>query len=272
MSDLLNRLIDIDGVVSVDNLLLTAYDASGNPITGIADPDWTDGTPGFDPNRISASWLLLLPADHRPRLHRGLSRFLFSSNGLPFVPRLDEAEDTLVQLHGQAARPEAARHRARPADADRPRRRALEAYHPVQHSFPLTYGIGPAGLPSTATAERRAQAKQLKAYLMVYEQLLRNAYAQVAHAGDLFSLDPDDRAHLLRRACSTAADIAGYAEIVDAALTDARARPAGRVARPSSSSAATGSSTTCWPGSARASASTRCCSPTSRARARRART
>ena len=43
-----------------------------------------------DAERISASWLLRLPADHRPRLHRGLSRFLFSSNGLPFVPRLDE--------------------------------------------------------------------------------------------------------------------------------------------------------------------------------------
>ena len=75
-------------------------------------PDHGDRRPGlehrrpiFDPDRISASWLLFLPADHRPRLHRGLSRFLFSSNGLPFVPRLDEAEDTLVQLHGQAARP-----------------------------------------------------------------------------------------------------------------------------------------------------------------------
>ena len=189
VSDLLDRLIDIDGVISVDNLQLTAYDASGNPITGIADPDWSSGTPVFDPDRISASWLLFLPADHRPRLHRGLSRFLFSSNGLPFVPRLDEAEDTLVQLHGQAARPKL---RATELDLPMPvgSARALEAYHPVQHSFPLTYGIGPAGLPSTATALRRAQAKQLKAYLMVYEQLLRNAYAQVAHAGDLFSLDP----------------------------------------------------------------------------------
>ena len=189
VSDILDRLIDIDGVISVDNLQLTAYDASGNPIAGIADPDWTSGTPDFDPDRISASWLLFLPADHRPRLHRGLSRFLFSSNGLPFVPRLDEAEDTLVQLHGQAARPKI---RATELDLPMPigRARALEAYYPVQHSFPLTYGIGPAGLPSTATAARRAQAKQLKAYLMVYEQLLRNAYAQVAHVGDLFSLDP----------------------------------------------------------------------------------
>ena len=217
-SDLLDRLIDIDGVISVDNLQLTAYDASGNPITGIADPAWTTGTPVFDRGRISASWLLYLPADHRPRLHRGLSQFLFSSNGLPFVPRLDEAEDTLVQLHGQAARPKL---RATELDLPMPagRARALESYFPVQHSFPLTYGIGPAGLPSTATALRRAQAKQLKAYLMVYEQLLRNAYAQVARAGELFSLDPDVD-HTYFAASFGPAEIAGHGEIVDPALTE----------------------------------------------------
>ena len=216
-SDLLDRLIDIDGVISVDNLQLTAYDASGNPIKGIADPDWTTGTPAFDADRISASWLLFLPADHRPRLHRGLSRFLFSSNGLPFVPRLDEAEDTLVQLHGQAARPKI---HATELDLPMPvgRARAVEAYYPVQHSFPLTYGIGPAGLPSTATALRRAQAKQLTAYLMVYEQLLRNAYAQVARAGDLFLLDPTID-HTYFAALLDTAEINGYDEIVKPSLT-----------------------------------------------------
>src|SRR5262249_33656164 len=36
----------------------------------------------------------------------------------------------------------------------------------------------------------QAQAKQLKAYLMVFEQLLGNSLAQLAHTADLFSLDP----------------------------------------------------------------------------------
>ncbi|HKY16505.1 MAG TPA: hypothetical protein VJM33_16380, partial [Microthrixaceae bacterium] len=98
VSDILDRLIDIAGVVSVDNLVLTAYDASGNPITGISDPSWSNGEPVFDPSRVSAAWWLSIPPHHRPRLHRRLSQFLFSSNGLPFVPRVDEAEDTLVQL------------------------------------------------------------------------------------------------------------------------------------------------------------------------------
>jgi hypothetical protein len=218
VSDILNRLIDIEGVVSVDNLLLTAYDATGNPSTGIADPDWASGTPIFAPDRISASWLLYLPVGHRPRLHRGLSRFLFASSGLPFVPRLDEAEDTLVQLHGRAARPKL---RGTGLDLSTPvgRPRQLEAYYPVQHSFPLVYGIGPAGLPSTATALRHAQAKQLKAYLMVYEQLLRDAYAQVAHAAELFSLDPTID-HTYFGGLFDAAQITGYKEIVAATLTE----------------------------------------------------
>ena len=217
VSDILNRLVDIEGVISVDNLQLTGYDPSGNAIPGSADPDWVDGTPRLDPQRISASWLLLLEPHRRPRLHRGLSRFLFSSNGLPFVPRLDEAEDTLVQLHGQGARPKL---RATDLDLRVPpgRSRQLEAYHPVQHSFPLTYGIGPAGLPSTASAQRHAQATQLKAYLMVYEQLLRNAYAQVAHASELFSLDPGIE-HTYFAGDLASSDISGYDEIVDAALT-----------------------------------------------------
>jgi hypothetical protein len=218
VSDILNRLSDIDGVVSIDNLMLTAYDGQGNPITGTADPDWSSGTPVFDPDRVSAAWFLVLSPDHRPRLHRRLSQFLFSSRGLPFVPRLDEAEDTLVQLNGQAARPKI---RSTELDLRTPpgRSRDLEAYHPVQHSFPLVYGIGPAGLPSTATTQRHAQAQQLKAYLMVYEQLLRNAFAQVAHTGELFSLDPTIEQTYFA-GLFDAAQISGYDDVVDPSLTE----------------------------------------------------
>jgi hypothetical protein len=212
VSDLLDRLMDIEGIISIGNLQLTGYDTSGRPIPNRADPTWHGDAPEFDPERISASWLLAIEVGHRPRLHRLLSRFLFSSNGLPFLPRLDEAEDTLVQLHGAAARPKL---RVADLDLEMPmgRARSMEAYHPVQHSFPLTYGIGPAGLPSTATPLRHSQAKQLKAYLLVFEQLLRNGYAQVARAGDLFSLDAGVE-HTYFSALFDDSSISGYSELV----------------------------------------------------------
>lgn len=212
VSDILNRLIDIDGVVAVANLQLTGYDAEGQTIKGKADPDWDKDPPAFDPNRISASWLLSLEPSHRPRLHRRLSRFLFSSNGLPFLPRIDEAEETLVQLHGEAARPKV---RAGDLDLAWPmgRSREMGDYFPVQYSFPLVYGVGPHGLATTVTPLRRAQAKQLKAYLMVFEQLLRNAFAQVAHAGALFSLDATTK-HTYFSALFDNSIIKGYDDIV----------------------------------------------------------
>lgn len=226
VSDIIDRLSDIGGVVSVSNLLLSAYDSTGNPIQGIADPKWvkvppnsSNEVPTFDTGVISAQWLLYPPPGHRTRLHRALSRFQFTSRGLPFMPRLDEAEQTLVQLRGQAARPKLLATQldlAMPLGATR----ALESYQPIQHTFPMTYGIGPAGLPSTATPARRAQASQLKGYLMVYEQLLRNGYAQLAHAADLFSLDPA-LAHTYFTGALDASTISGYDDLVDSALAAA---------------------------------------------------
>ncbi|MCP5245924.1 MAG: hypothetical protein H6937_08240 [Burkholderiales bacterium] len=195
VSDILNRLMDIEGVVAVNNLLLSKYDADGQPIDG------------------AEAWQLFVSPLHQPRLYHNLSRFLFYKNGLPFLPRMDEAYDTLTQLRGVAERP-----KIKNAQMDLPipagTFRNLEEYFPLQHSFPLTYGIGMEGLPSHATPLRRAQAKQLKAYLMVFEQLLGNAFAQVAHSAELFSLDPAVRRTYFVREF-THEIIQGYDEIMD---------------------------------------------------------
>lgn len=67
------------------------------------------------------------------------------------------------------------------------RERKLGHYYSIQHQLPATYGIGAMGLPESATAERKAQAKQLKAYLLLFDQLLANEFAQLAHVKELFS-------------------------------------------------------------------------------------
>lgn len=66
--------------------------------------------------------------------------------------------------------------------------RELADYETIQNEFPLAYGIGEIGLPASAPASRKAQAKQLQAYLMVFDQLLANYFAQLEHLRDLFSL------------------------------------------------------------------------------------
>ena len=185
---------------------------SGNRRPGLDDQDAR-----FD--RTDQRIVAAVPARRSPAHCIGLSRFLFASNGLPFVPppRRGRGHARPAPRAGRPA--EAPRDRARPADA-LGRARALDAYFPVQHSFPLTYGIGPAGLPSTATALRRAQAKQLKAYLMVYEQLSAQRL-RAGRAGRRAVLArPGHRAHVLA-APFDATQITGYDEIVEPTFTEA---------------------------------------------------
>jgi hypothetical protein len=190
VSDIVNRLMDIPGVVAVNQLQLTKYDDEGNAVAGAADPTWNlSGEPTFDPKKTSASWYLAVSPQHQPRLYLNSSRFLFYKGGLPFLPRMDEALDTLNHLRGESER---AKNKSAARDLDIPRGswRSPQDYTPVQYGFPLVYGIGEVGLRPSASALRQAQAKQLKAYLMVFEQLLGNSLAQLAHTADLFSLDP----------------------------------------------------------------------------------
>jgi len=67
------------------------------------------------------------------------------------------------------------------------RDRHIERYYSLLHQFPRVYGIGAAGLPSTASEQRKAQVKQLKAYLLLFDQLLANSFSQLAHVKELLS-------------------------------------------------------------------------------------
>ncbi|MFT4156077.1 hypothetical protein [Parafilimonas sp.] len=67
----------------------------------------------------------------------------------------------------------------------------VEAYASVQNDFPQTYGISYVGLPDTSSDERKAQANQLKGYLLPFEQLMADYLSQLAHIKQIFSIDAD---------------------------------------------------------------------------------
>lgn len=70
------------------------------------------------------------------------------------------------------------------------RYRDVAAYESIQNQYPGVYGIGEDSLADSATDSRKAQAKQLKGYLLAFEQLMADGLAQLAHAKDLFAADP----------------------------------------------------------------------------------
>lgn len=64
-----------------------------------------------------------------------------------------------------------------------------KAYFSIQNHFPIIYGIGHEGISKMAPPERHAQAKQLKAYLLFFEQHLADYLAQLSHIDDFFDID-----------------------------------------------------------------------------------
>ncbi len=67
--------------------------------------------------------------------------------------------------------------------------RDTSQYYSIQNYFPLVYGIGEEGLYTSASEERKAQAKQLKGYLMLFEQVLANYQTQLDNIDTFFSND-----------------------------------------------------------------------------------
>lgn len=67
--------------------------------------------------------------------------------------------------------------------------RDLRAYSSMQNDFPAIYGINRYGVPTSSSLESKARSRQLKAYLILFEQLLVNNGASLHELRDLFSTE-----------------------------------------------------------------------------------
>lgn len=64
-------------------------------------------------------------------------------------------------------------------------------YSTVQNDFPDTYGIGINGLASSNTVARKSKAKQLKAYLLFFDQILATYFSYLSNVRNLLEINPD---------------------------------------------------------------------------------
>lgn len=65
----------------------------------------------------------------------------------------------------------------------------IEYYYSIQNSFPRNYGITDFGLMGRISDRRKAQVKQLRAYLFVFEQIMANYLSQLVNVDKLLSAD-----------------------------------------------------------------------------------
>lgn len=170
--DLIGLVGSLPGVRHVDHLLL--LDEKGQTVDGVQVDSYLEAAP-----------CLAYPASEKDM---GLQLY---KDGRPY----QVSHQTLMQELGRlAAEPAAARRGEGSAPADlfpspAGSHRDLERYFSIQHQFPDLYGINARGMPDSASPARRAQARQLKAYLLLFEQILANGFAGLAQVRRLYALD-----------------------------------------------------------------------------------
>ncbi len=88
------------------------------------------------------------------------------------------------------------------------RHRPLADYTAVAKQFPAVYGVGGRALAGNASAERRALAKQLEAYLALFDRQMVDYLDRLDNLGSLFAFNPIDQADLARPLAAIAPEIA----------------------------------------------------------------
>lgn len=176
VSDLISIIMDIPGVLAVKSIQI------GNiPL---------DNDDNIESKTVRWCLQLAIAFNYVPRLSIEHSKLTFYKDGLPFRAKAVEVKQLIEDLE-QAERPQ--KQHDIPLDLPVPtgEYKDIENYFSLQEEFPLIYGIGSPGLPGSATNERKGQAKELKAYLLFFEQILANYLSQLFHVKDMFSMNDE---------------------------------------------------------------------------------
>ncbi|CAM1345297.1 hypothetical protein [Tenacibaculum amylolyticum] len=164
-----------------------------------------------DENRPQENkWIVCVAPDKKPVLCNR-STFNFSKGFLPLNLNYDRANEYVKQIKQDAV--EAQQLSASDKELPLPSGVALDAneYTTIQNDFPDTYGIGREGVAIHVTDERRSKAKQLKAYLTFFDQILVSYFQHLSKVRTLFSISGEETRTYFTQAIK---DIKDFDEIV----------------------------------------------------------
>jgi len=170
-SDLVQIIMDVEGVVAVKNLVL----ASRHKAELLND---------------GQAWCLKIKPGLIPRFERTRSKFVLYKENLPYFAVKQEVEEYLNDFYSLERKQKLSKEEVYDLLIPKGIDKMVEKYFTIQNDFPLTYGIGEKGIPGLITDKRLAQSKQLKAYLIFFDQLLANYLAQLSSVKALFSFSP----------------------------------------------------------------------------------
>ena len=167
LSDIINIIMNIKGVKAVKDILINDIGSGAT---------------------VKDKWRLKVKTGYQPIINMQNSNLIYFREHLPVRSNYQNMLNYFSELNTPVKTVAGDNSFINvPAGEDK----EINNYRTIQNHFPINYGIGEAGLPESASAERKAQAKQLKAYLLFFEQVLANYMAQLSHVKDLFSISKD---------------------------------------------------------------------------------
>lgn len=167
INDIAACLSQVPGILALDNLLLT--DAQAASVS--------------TPCAIAANEIALITLAVKPK-------WVFEQN-LEVVSMQQPSAAYLRQLQHKHANLSLQSRLDLIPPVPTGRYRDVESYYSVQNTFPNNYHLGQNSLGADASDYRIAQARQLKAYLLLFDQVLANEFSQLARAAELFSFSKE---------------------------------------------------------------------------------
>ncbi|OGQ94565.1 MAG: diguanylate cyclase [Deltaproteobacteria bacterium RIFOXYD12_FULL_57_12] len=169
LSDVMSIIMDIAGVQAIRDIVLQ---------------------PAGAPASLANRWLIPVLPGRKALLNSDHSRLVFYKRNMPVVPDSTRTQAYLKQLTDAAL---AKTDQESPYDFPIPQGRFRQpaSYYSFQNHFPALYGLSESGLHSAADDNQRALAYQLKGYLLFFDQVMANYFAQLSLVKELFSTDPD---------------------------------------------------------------------------------
>lgn len=175
-SDIINLLMDFDEVLAVKNVLLRKIDSTGEPIGP------------------SEKWCLSIPEGKQPVFNASLSKMIFFKDDIPYTAKRTETEQTLKFLRAKAKK-KAYVPIDQSFDIEKGEFRDLDQFYPLQHDLPDMYGTSIMKLPKTVSTERYDNTRNLKAYLLFFEQIFADYLQQLYHAKWMLSPEKIDQSY-----------------------------------------------------------------------------
>ncbi|MEW4922922.1 hypothetical protein [Algibacter sp. 2305UL17-15] len=177
LSDMIQIIMNIEGVLTIKDISMKTCD---------------DDEANKDP------WIICVKENHKPVLcwdeddenckDCSNSIFNFSKGFLPIGVNKKRVVKILEALH-QEEQEQLTDIKTEDVTFPLGKFSNAKAYTSIQEDFPETYGISSNGLQANADKARKAKAKQLKAYLLFFDQILANYFSHLSKVKDLLSID-----------------------------------------------------------------------------------